>query len=168
MVRLGIAAAALLAGGCGYTLGNGYQADITTVYVPVFTTEDYRRGPEFQITEAVQTQIKQRTPFRLARDERADTKLTGKIKSIRKTVLGETANDDPRELQLQYVVNVTWEDLRTGKILAERQISLEPEVVHLSATGDFAPELGQSLATATQTAIDKIARQIVDMMQAPW
>jgi outer membrane lipopolysaccharide assembly protein LptE/RlpB len=154
--------------GCGYTIGNAYQSDISTVYVPIFTCEDFRRGVEFQLTEAVQTQIKQRTPFRLAKDETADTKLTGKIKSIHKNVLGTTAFNDPRELQIQYAVEVTWEDLRTGRILAQQQVKIEPEVAHLIATGDFAPEVGQSLATATQSAIDKMARNIVDMMQAPW
>jgi hypothetical protein len=165
-----VALLALTAGlcGCGYTIGNAYQKDIATVYVPIFTNEDYRRGVEFQLTEAVQKQIQQRTPFRLARDETADTKLTGKIKGIRKSVLGTTADNDPRTLQIQYQVDVTWEDLRTGRILARQNVSIDPDVTHLVATGDFSPEVGQSLATATQTAIDKMARQIVDMMQAPW
>ena len=130
--------------------------------------EDFRRGPEFQLTEAVQKQIQQRTPFRLAKDEAADTKLTMKIKSIRKTVLGTTAQNDARELQVQYAVEVTWEDLRTGRILAQNKVSIEPEVTRLFASGEFAPELGQSLATGTQEAINKMARQIVDMMEAPW
>jgi hypothetical protein len=41
-------------------------------------------------------------------------------------------------------------------------------VSHLFATGNFAPEVGQSLTTATQQAIDAMARQIVDLMEAPW
>jgi hypothetical protein len=160
--------AGLSASGCGYTIGNSFQHDVRTVYVPIATSEDYRRGPEFQLTEAVQKQIQQRTPFRLCKDEAADTKLTMKIKNIRKSVLGTTAQNDPRELQVQYAVEVTWEDLRTGRILAQQKVSIEPEVTRLFASGEFAPELGQSLATGTQVAIDKMARQVVDMMEAPW
>jgi hypothetical protein len=91
-----------------------------------------------------------------------------KIKSIRKTVMGTTADNDPRELQVQFAVDVVWEDLRTGRILAQRQVSLEPEVSHLFATAEMAPEVGQSLTTATQTAMNGMARQIVDLMEAPW
>jgi outer membrane lipopolysaccharide assembly protein LptE/RlpB len=163
-----LVAAATCALGCGYTIGNQFQHNVQTVYVPIATCEDFRRGPEFQLTEAVQKQIQQRTPFRLAKDDNADTKLTMKIKSIRKTVLGTTAQNDPRELQVQYAVEVTWEDLRTGRILAQNKVSIEPEVTRLFTSGEFAPELGQSLATATQEAIDKMARNVVDMMEAPW
>ena len=162
------AIAVLAASGCGYTIGNQFQHNVQTVYVPIATCEDFRRGTEFQLTEAVQKQIQARTPFRLAKDEAADTKLTMKIKSIRKTVLGTTAQNDARELQVQYAVEVTWEDLRTGRILAQNKVSIEPEVTRLFASGEFAPELGQSLATGTQEALDKMAHQIVDMMEAPW
>jgi hypothetical protein len=158
----------LLASGCGYTIGNAFQGNVRSVYVPIATSEDFRRGAEFQLTEAVLNQIKSRTPFRVAKGEAADTKLTMKIKVMRKTVLGVTANNDPRELQVQYAVDVVWEDLRTGRILAQRQVALEPDVSHLFATSNFAPEVGQSLATATQEALDKMARQIVDLMEAPW
>jgi hypothetical protein len=163
-----LALTALSACGCGYAVGNSYHRDITSVCVPVFTTDDYRRGPEFQLTEAVQKQIQQRTPFRLVSETSADTKLTGKIVHIQKMPLDQTRYNDSRELQVQYRVNVTWEDLRTGRILAQQNVSLDPDVVHLMTTGDFAPEVGQSLATATQQAMEKMARQIVDMMQAPW
>ena len=159
---------ALGASGCGYTVGTAFQGNVRSVYVPIATCEDFRRGAEFQLTEAVLTQIKERTPFRIAKSDAADTKLTMKIKSIRKTVLGTTVNNDPRSLQVQYAVDVIWEDLRTGRILAQRQVSLEPEISHLFSTGTMAPEVGQSLATATQEAINKMARQIVDLMEAPW
>jgi hypothetical protein len=161
-------AVALLASGCGYTIGNAFQGNVKSVYVPIATSDDFRRGYEFQLTESVLTQIKERTPFRIAKDDAADTKLTMKIKSIRKTVLGTTAQNDPRELQLQYAVEVVWEDLRTGRILAQNKVSIEPEVTRLFAQSEFAPELGQSLATGTQEAIQKMARQVVEMMEAPW
>ncbi len=163
-----LCAAVLFASGCGYTVGNAFQGNVRSVYVPIATCEDFRRGAEFQLTEAVLTQIKERTPFRICKSDGADTKLTMKIKSIRKTVLGTTADNDPRSLQVQYAVDVIWEDLRTGRILAQRQVSLEPEISHLFATGTMSPEVGQSLATATQQALNSMARQIVDLMEAPW
>ena len=121
-----------------------------------------------QLTEAVQREIQQRTPFRLVTADRADTQLIGKLVSVRKDVLTETRFDDPRELQLTLAVEVTWEDLRNRRILAQRRISVPHEFLQVSSQATFAPETGQSLATATQQAVDRLARQIVDMMEAPW
>ena len=33
---------------------------------------------------------------------------------------------------------------------------------------DFAPETGQSRATAERSGVDSMARQIVDLMESPW
>ena len=167
-VALPAALLLLFASGCGYLVGAPYQSEVRSVHVPIFTTDSPRRDFEYQLTEAVQKQIKLRTPFRLAKGPDADTRLVGQISEVRKEALGETAFDDPRELELRLAVKVTWEDLRTGRILEERQVDISPNVVHLISEASFAPEVGQSQATATQTAVDELARQIVGMMEAPW
>lgn len=154
--------------GCGYTVGNSYQPDVQTVYVPIFENNTFRRGFEYQLTEAVQQKIQSRTPFRLAKGVEADTKLTGTIKQINKSVLGTTANTDPRNLNLRFVVEVTWEDMRSGRILSQQQVPITADVVSLVSAASFAPEVGQSMATATKTATDSLANQIVQLMEAPW
>jgi hypothetical protein len=155
-------------GGCGYTVGTPNQAQIRSVYVPVFQSKSYRRGVEFQLTEAVQKRIQQQTSFRLVKEPFADTRLTGTIVDIRKSVLGETKYDDPRELQLQLVVDVVWEDLRTNEVLAQQTFQLSPAEVQFISQAEFAPEVGQSLATAYSQSIDRMARNIVNMMESPW
>jgi hypothetical protein len=149
-------------------LGNGYSPDIKTVSVPIFENDTYRRGVEYQLTEAVQNEIKNRTPYRLARGSDADTRLTGRIVQIRKDVLGENNDDDPRQLQYSIMVRVTWENLRTGELLSQKEVPIAPEAVPLITQTGFAPEVGQSQATATQIVIDQLARQIVNMMEVPW
>lgn len=158
----------LLAGCAGYMVGGGYAPDVRTVHVPTFTTDSFRRGFELQLTEAVHKQIQQRTPYRLSSEHGADTRLTGHVIEIRKDVLTENQYDDPRELQLSLAVEVRWEDLRTGQMLAQRQIPLGSNAAQLIAQTSFAPELGHSLATATQNVVDQLARDIVGMMEAPW
>lgn len=158
----------LLLSGCGYVVGGAYVPDIRSVHVPTFTSDSFRRGIELQLTEAVQKQIQMRTPYRLTHGRSADTRLSGHIVEIRKDVLGETMFDDPRELQFTLAVEVTWEDLRNGQVLARQQIPIRPEMVQLISHADFAPELGHSLATVTQDAVDSMAQQIVGMMEAPW
>ena len=158
----------VLLSGCGYAVGSPHSAEVRTVYVPTFTSDSYRRGIEQQLTEAVHKEIQTRTPFRIVKEPYADTRLTGHILEARKKRLGETKFGDQRELELHYSVEVTWEDLRTGQVLSQQRIPIAPDVVHLLSTAEFAPEVGQSLATGTQDAVHRMARQIVDMMESPW
>ena len=148
-------------------VGQPYNPTVRTVEVPIFETSSHRRGLDVQLTEAVQKQIQLRTPFRLVKDG-GDTRLSGRIIDLRKSVLGETRFDDPRELQINLVLDVVWEDTRSGKVLAQEQYSLAPELVSLRSQADFAPEVGQSLATALQQSINQMARQIVGLMESPW
>src|SRR5205814_46640 len=98
----------------------------------------------------------------------AQTRLTGKIVRADKTVLGQTMLSDPRELQMNLAVEIVWEDLQTGAILRQQRIPIAPDIVRQTSTGEFAPEVGQSLATANQKAIAQLAHDIVDKMEMPW
>ena len=92
----------------------------------------------------------------------------GRIIDIRKRVANQNRYDDPRELEFQIALEVRWEDARNGQVLAVREIPLDPNAAHLVANPSFAPETGQSLATATQEAVEDLALDIVGMMEAPW
>jgi hypothetical protein len=166
--RLLVLLCALAASGCGYTVGSPYRAEIRSVYVPTFTSGSNRRWLEYQLTESVQKQIQSRTHFRLANEGEADTKLIGRIVDANKRILGQTNNSDPRELQMNLRVEVTWEDARTGEILRQEQIPITPDAIRLAAQSELAPEVGQSMATGTREVVDRLARNIVDMMEAGW
>lgn len=157
-----------LLSGCGYMVGNGFGPEIRSVSVPIFQNDTYRRNIEYQLTEAVQKEIQNRTPFLLARGDQADTKLTGRIVEVRKDVLGETRFDDPRELQLTIMIRTKWEDLRSGQILAQQEVPLSPDDIPVIGQAEFAPEVGHSLATATQDSVTRLARRIVNMMETAW
>ena len=47
-------------------------------------------------------------------------------------------------------------------------IPLPQSFVQAFNIGQFYPEVGQSISTAQQRAIDTLARQIVGLMEAPW
>jgi hypothetical protein len=166
--RYGALVLAVLLSGCGYMVGSGFSPDFKTVAVPIFENDTFRRGLEYQLTEAVHKEIQNRSPYRLARGSDADTRLTGRIVQVRKDVLGENNNDDPRQLQFSILVRVTFENLRTGEILAQHEVPVDPQAIPLITQAGFAPELGQSQATATQSAIDQLARQITSLMETPW
>lgn len=154
--------------GCGYVVGSPYGPEVRSVHVPTFTNETFRRGYELQLTEAVHKKIELNTPFRLMNSPQADTRLTGKIVSLNKRNANQNKYDDPRELELAIGIEMTWIDNRTGAVLAQRTSPVGPQLSHAIAQASFAPETGQSMATATQDAVDQLANQIVSMMEAPW
>lgn len=154
--------------GCGYTVVSSFPEEVRTIEVPFFQTNSFRRGLEFQLTEAVHQEIQNRTHFRLVKGGVGDTKLIGRLVDARKNVLGETRNDDPRTLQLGFAVEVQWQDQRTGQVLAQQAMPVPEQLAQYYASASFAPEVGASLATAQQQALDDLARQIVNSMESPW
>ena len=160
---------ALLAlAGCGYTLGTPTVQNVRTVHVPVFKSNSFRRNLDFLLTEAVQREIRTRTPYRLDEAATADTILNGRIVEIRKSPLSETRFDDPRELQLMVGAEVTWIDRRSGQVLQQQTFTLDSALTQNASAVSFAPEVGHSLATAQQEAATRLAARIVDVMEMPW
>ncbi|MCE2791883.1 MAG: LPS assembly lipoprotein LptE [Planctomycetota bacterium] len=152
------------AGGCaGYHMGNQflYRNDIRSVHVAMFETDSYRRFLGQRLTEAVVKQIESQTPLTISDPRLADSFIQGRILRDTKRVLSETRDDDPRALQYDWQLEVTWVD-RAGVPLMQRQI--------LRITQDiaFIPEGGQSLATAELEMVERLARQIVGQMELAW
>ncbi len=152
--------------GCGYSTRPMHPCDIQTVYVPMFETRVFRRGVEMQLTEAVIKELEQKTPYKVVRSENADTTLRGEIKTVRKRVLIQTPEDEPRELETALTIEVEWRDNRTGELLASGQAPGVPFLVR--GDSQYAPELGQTTATAIKETVDKLAVQVVAMMEEPW
>lgn len=167
-LRLLTASLIMLSVGCGYMVGSPAVQNVRTVHVPIFKSDSFRRNLDYLLTEAVQKEIKTRTPYRLDGPETADTILKGKIVEISKRPLSENRYDDPRELQLLIGAEVTWYDRRSGAILQQQVFPIGPELTHQSSQVSFAPEAGHSLATAQQDAARRLAANIVDLMEAPW
>ena len=162
-----LAPAAAFLTGCGYQFGHLSDPAIRSVAVPTFGSVAERRGVELQLTEAVVKQIQTRTPFRIAHESNADTVLRGRVVGLRKRGLSRTVTGDPREAEFAPAVEVTWED-RRGRVLGTRSVPISADVVPVLSTGTQAVELGQTRATAIQEAVDRLARQVVDLMELPW
>lgn len=156
------------AAGCGYTFGPSTIPGVRTIHVAVFQTDSFRRNLDYLLTEAVQTEIKVRSGYRLADASTADTVLQGRIVDIRKNPLSETQFDDPRELQLMLGAQVSWIDRRSGRVLHQHVFPISTELAQHSSQVSFAPEVGHSLATAQQDAVRRLAAQIVDLTEMPW
>ena len=154
--------------GCGYVVGPLHREQVRSISVPVFSCEDDRKWLGLRLTEAVHKEIQRRLPYRVIPGGSADSRLIGRVLGAYKDVVGETRNDDPRTLQFQLAVEVTWTDMRTQKVLAQRVVADDSPAVTLMSDASFSPETGQSMATASQEVINRMARQIVDLLEAPW
>ena len=161
---------ALLLAGCGYKNGgedDGYQwkstyrDDIRTVAVPIFKSNVFQRGVEFSLSKALVSQIEANTPYKVVPRERADTILEGEIVEVRVDTLSADRNAAiPQEQLLDIIVDFTWKDLRTGKILVERR--------GVEQTAAYYQTLGEGRATGTQAAAERLALAIVQELQADW
>lgn len=163
--RLVACCLAIAAAGCGYSLRPPVNPNVSTVYVPVFTSNVYQRDLHLKLTEAVQQEIKRRTPFVVVgRPDDADTTLSGQIFFADKNLVLENPNNLPRQLTVNVSANVRWIDNRSGDTLKRTD--------NLSQIIEYAyiyPELGETtMATGFQKAIDKMAKDIVNMMEEPW
>jgi hypothetical protein len=150
--------------GCaGYHLGNQYlyRSDIRTVHVAMFESDSFRRFLGQRITEAVVKELESSTPLTITDPQIADSFIRGRIVRDRKTVVGENRNDEPRSLGVAWTVEVDWVD-RAGTPLMQRQTVL------ISEDAVFIPEGGQSISTAQQEIVERVARQVVSQMQNPW
>jgi hypothetical protein len=162
-----------------------------------FQTTPYR-GFENDITKAVIDQIGSTTSFRVTSDpEKADTELLGVLVSIGKNIYTRTQQNMVREGELYVMVDVVWRDLRDGTILSSpKNVKLQPGAIdpnnppvpfdptiplpppacepgkptptRISAYGRYIAELGESNASAMQRVQNRLAVQIVSMMEKKW
>jgi hypothetical protein len=169
----------------GYTTRPNYNTEIRTVRVPIFKNETYYRGLEFKLTEAVIREIELKTPYKIVTAGcPADTELTGKIITYSKNLVIPNQLDEVREMENTLAVEVVWRDLRpdhAGEFLSVQQPKppsteninppsppKDPPKVLVQSLATFHPELGEGLATAQKRNVDRLAQQIVNMMETPW
>lgn len=159
----------LLLCGCGMHSGDGdgwhwsstYRQDIHSIAVPIFTTRDYHRGVEFQLTDALVKKIEEFTPYKVEPRERADTLLEGEIISIQTTTLQlDPYTATPQEEQYSIIVNFTWKDLHNGKVLMTRQ--------NFQQTTSYFPTLGEGQWVGSENTVDRLALGIVHEMEGAW
>ncbi|MDP9172590.1 MAG: LPS assembly lipoprotein LptE [Planctomycetota bacterium] len=145
----------------GYHWGSLYRQDIHTVAVPIFSSRDFHRGVEFQLSEALVKKIEAFTPYKVVPRERADTVLEGEIVSIQPVTLAlDPRTATPQQQLYSIVVNFTWKDLHTGKVLMSRE--------GFAQTTTFYPILGEGQFVGSQNSVEKLALGIVEEMEAAW
>jgi hypothetical protein len=114
-----------------YRTAPNYDTRIKTVRLKIFKNNTPWAvvpvpGLEMQLTQALQREIEQKTPFKVVQGN-ADTEISGSIKTFTKINLNYNQLNEVRECETTLVVEVLWKDLKTGEVLsAPSQRSIEP------------------------------------------
>ena len=165
-----VAVVALATGCASYQIGTRslYRPDIHTVYVPMIESDSFRRNLGERLTEAIAKEIELKTPYKVVHRPDADSVLSARITSETKRVVSEQINDIPRNIETDLTVHVNWNDRRGEYLLQDGRFNFSPGSFSSDQTADFTPEAGQSVATAHQEAIQRLAEQIVSQMESRW
>lgn len=167
---LAVLATACLPTGCAcYRSGTDslYPADIKTVYVPVFRSRSFRPFLGERLTEAVVKEIDEKTPFRVV-TANPDSVLEGEIVAETKRVVVKAPTDEAREYEVNFTVQVTWTDSRGATLRDTQSVAIPASLVSVMETTGTVAEVGQSLSSQQQKAIEQLAEQIVGLMEVPW
>jgi Lipopolysaccharide-assembly len=145
-----------------------YAPDVTTVYLPMIESGSYRRDLGERLTEAVAKEIELKTPYKVVGTPAADSILQIRLLGDTRKTLAQNHFDDPRVSESGLYSEVSWVNRRREPIGTTRMVVMPQELVSIDASANLIPEVGQSVATSQQKAIQRLAQEIVATMESPW
>jgi hypothetical protein len=154
----------LLLVGCngGYSNASLYPEGIGTVYVEMFDNQSFRRGIEYELTDALAKRIEAQTPYKIVTSrDRADTVISGQIVQANESILSterQVGRALEKNVELQAVVS--WKNLRTGELLIDNKT--------VNASASFSEWQSQDFAYGSALAANSLAERIVEQMETGW
>ncbi|MHC4570743.1 MAG: LPS assembly lipoprotein LptE [Planctomycetota bacterium] len=146
----------------GYSDESLFPEEVSSVYLEMFDSQSYRRGVEYELSDALAKRIEVETPYKIISSrDRADTVMSGKILSISESWLSterEVGRALEKEVEVRAVVN--WKNLKTGELLIDNQ--------SVSASASYSEWQSQGFAYASTLAANNLARRIVELMEKEW
>jgi hypothetical protein len=167
--RAACAAAAALIVGCaaepdrGWSSASVYPEEVRSIAVPIFENKTLERDLEFELTDALVKEIQSRTPYRVTSGSRADSILTGRIRSVTRDELSKSRLTGlSEEVIVSVTIDFQWRDLRTGEPIVERET--------FAGHGLFVPSepSGESIELGRFAAVQQLAADIVAEMRHRW
>ena len=71
-------------------------------------------------------------------------------------------------MELNFQAQVSWLDRRTNQTRELGAVPVPAAMVDVGQSWTAIPEVGQSITTAQQQALERLAQQIVALMEEPW
>jgi len=149
--------------GCaGYSNESLYPDDVSSVCLEMFDNQSFRRGVEFDLSDALAKRIEVNTPYKIVSDsDRADSVMSGQIVSIGNFALSidpEIGGVLEQEVEVRAVVN--WKNLKTGQLMIDH--------LSVSAAASYSTYQQQDFKYASTLAANNLARKIVELMEKKW
>lgn len=160
----------MVAGACAFLSGCGggycseslYPEDVHSVCLEMFDNRSFRRGVEYELSDALAKRIEADTPYKIISDkDLADTLISGYIASINESTLSierEIGRALEKEVRLAAVVN--WKNLKTGRLLIDNR--------SITASASYSQFQNQSFGYASSLAANNLAQKIVELMEKEW
>ena len=146
----------------GYSNESLFPEDISSVRLEMFDNQTFRRGVEYELTDALAKRIEVETPYKIvSNQDLADTVISGQIVSMDELALStdpEIGRVLEKELELRAVVN--WKNLKTGQLLIDNQT--------INASASYSEYQQQDFKYASSLAANNLARKIVELMEKKW
>lgn len=157
----------LLAGSCGYKVSgryNGLPEGIRTIAVPVFDNRTPKFELEQVLTEAIKRELAERSNREVVSDkETADAVLTGTILSYSTTPIGIKSENVGSSFSVMMVVDVSFYERKTGKVLyANPQFVIREEYTLSNQTKDFFLEEGPAIERASRSFAASLVPTILE------
>ena len=153
-------------GGCadfsGYSNESLFPQNIESVRLEMFDNQTFRRGVEWELSDALAKRIEVDTPYKIVTSaDRADTVMSGQIVSISQLALSTDRDLGAvleSEVQLRAVVQ--WKNLKTGELMIDHR----PVI----ASASYSTLQMQDFKYASTVAANNLARKIVELMEGSW
>jgi len=146
----------------GYSNESLFPGDVQSVCLEMFDNQTFRRGVEYELSDALAKRIEADTPYKIVSDsDRADSVISGRIASIGQSALStdrETGSVLEREVEIRAVVN--WKNLKTGQLMIDH--------VKVSASASYSTYQQQDFKYASTLAANNLAQKIVELMERKW
>ena len=146
----------------GYSNEPLFPEDIRSVCLEMFDNQTFRRGVEYELSDALAKRIEADTPYKIVSDsDRADSVMSGQIVSIGEMALSvdrELGTVLEKEVELRAVVN--WKNLKTGRLMMDQ--------LKVSASASYSRYQQQDFKYASSLAANNLARKIVEQMERKW
>ncbi|MBN2592099.1 MAG: hypothetical protein JXA81_01230 [Sedimentisphaerales bacterium] len=146
----------------GYSNESVFPQDVRSVCLKMFDNQTFRRGVEYELSDALAKRIEVDTPYKIVSDsDRADSVMSGQIVSIGEIALSidrEVGAVLEKEVELRAVVN--WKNLKTGQLMMDQ--------LKVSASASYSKYQQQDFKYASNIAANNLARKIVEQMERKW
>ena len=160
LLWVGLFMVSLLLTACGYTSRSTMRQNVNTIYIPIFENQTFRRGLEFDLTNAIKNEVLFRTRLKVVDKDHADSVLYGEIADVQKFVLIEDPRANITEASMDIIINFSWVDLRTGRTIVKKQ--------NITQRAELITRRKEDEGTAEREAFVDLAEKVINLMEDEW